>query len=215
MWHGQKNKYLKKKKKKKSEWNCFLCTKPLWYSQMPRQLLHNCLCCHLHFSGNETEGQRGQAAFLKLPSRKGCTVPREFDAHHPCYAISPHHYFFLPEFFPPKCPWVPCHLFCQRWLWGSGPAPPTCSPLMRSLATWGWDHRGRWNWLCGKNLPPFTRGSQVWLTGQEPLRVVLSQLRSRSCVELSGSGLWGAGLELNAPLPLCPLSLNLQLTSGA
>ena len=63
--------------KKKSEWNCFLCTKPLWCLQLPCQLPHNCLCCHPHFSGNETEGQRGQAAFLKLPGRKGCTVPRQ------------------------------------------------------------------------------------------------------------------------------------------
>lgn len=66
-----------------------------------------------------------------------------------------------------------------------------------------------------EELASFHRGSQVCLTRQEPLRVALGQLRSRSWVELSGSGLWGAGLELNAPLPLHSLSLNPQLTSWA
>lgn len=47
--------------------------------------------------------------------------------------------------------------------------------------------------------------------GLEAPRAALSRLGS--CSVLFGSGLWGASLEPERPLPLCPLLLNPQLTS--
>lgn len=87
---------------------------------------------------------------------------------------------------------------------------------MRSSPTSGWDHRGHWNWVYGKNLFPSALGSRVWLMGQEPLRAALDRMRSRGCLRRLALASRAAGPGLGFPWPLCPpFLLNHQFTIRA
>lgn len=80
------------------------------------------------------------------------------------------------------------------------------------FANFRWDHRGHWNWVCGKNLlPSFCSGLPGMADG-----AALDRLRSRSHLRHLALASRAAGLRPGSPLPLYPrLLLNRQLTTWA